>query len=263
MGASHGAQPDDQSFGKGQTEAPQGTRPAVTSSEQPKRRRATGHGQSHFFGSGHGRAPRGTTQRSSLRRRPAGGAPGTHPPRGHQPQAGKGGKAKAAAKGKVSRKAWGNTRADEAAQEPRGGEQRQEGNGRGETNGCARGKSSEGYNPRGATGMKQGWKGSGWSARHEAVRNRTRRQPEGGNLGVTSHPGSNASKGSQPQERCSEAAVSKRSPLVYTPKRGQGQERMVPGLLRSWDRGQHGNTSQSGQAWPRTKRERSTNTALR
>jgi hypothetical protein len=147
-------------------------------------------------------------------------------------------------------------------QEPRGGEERQEGNGRREKNSYEEGKSSEGCNPRGATGMKQGRKGPGRSARHEAVKNRPRRQPEAGNLGVTSCPGSNASKGQKPQERCLEAAASKRSPLVYTPKGGQGQKRMVPSLLRIRDRGRQGTTSQSGQAWLRTKRERSTNTAL-
>jgi hypothetical protein len=101
----------------------------------PLRRRrrtwTTGRGQSCFFGSGQGRGPRGTAQRQPLRRRPTGGAPwgttkatllgvakevhhGHTQTRGHQPQAGMGGKAKAAAVGKASQTAWGDKRADEA-----------------------------------------------------------------------------------------------------------------------------------------------------
>ena len=43
--------------------------------------------------------------------------------------------------------------------------------------GSSRGKSSEGCNPKGATGMKQGQNGSLWSVRRATERNRTRWLP--------------------------------------------------------------------------------------
>jgi hypothetical protein len=55
--------------------------------------------------------------------------------------------------------------------------QQQEGILHREVYGSSRGKSSEGCNPKGATGTKQGQNGSWWSARRATVRNRTCQLP--------------------------------------------------------------------------------------
>jgi len=62
-------------------------------------------------------------------------------------------------------------------------------------NGSSRGKRSEGCNPTGATGTKQGPNGGGRSARREAVKNRPCRLPGRGNPGMTCLPPLHASKG--------------------------------------------------------------------
>jgi hypothetical protein len=71
----------------------------------------------------------------------------------------------------------------------------------------------------GATGMKQGRRGSLRSARRETVKNRTCRLPGGGNSGMTCRDESEASKGNKPHERCCVGVPTQRSSQV-TLRRG-------------------------------------------
>lgn len=79
--------------------------------------------------------------------------------------------------------------------------QRPEGIWHREVYGYSRGKSSEGYNPKGATGTKQGRNGSRWSVRRAAVKNRTCRLLGRGRPEMTCYHGLQVSKGKRPQER--------------------------------------------------------------
>jgi hypothetical protein len=124
------------------------------------------------------------------------------------------------------------------------GDQRHEGIGHREVHGCSRGERSEGCNPKGATGTKQGRKGSRRSARHEAVKNRTCRLPEGGNFGTTCRPVPQASKGKKPQERCQKASARRRPSLVKL-RSGDKAMRGWAQVQRIWARGSRGNTSKS------------------
>jgi hypothetical protein len=65
----------------------------------------------------------------------------------------------------------------------------------------SRGKGSEGRNPKGATGTKQGSNGNGRSVRRETVKIRTCRLPGTGIPGMTCLPLPDASKGPEPHER--------------------------------------------------------------
>jgi hypothetical protein len=85
--------------------------------------------------------------------------------------------------------------------------------------GSSRGKRSEGCNPKDATGTKQGRKGAGRSVRRETARNRTRRLPGGGKSGMTCCPVPDASKGTEPQERC-RSAMALRRPLLASSEGG-------------------------------------------
>jgi hypothetical protein len=75
--------------------------------------------------------------------------------------------------------------------------QRHEGINHREVCGFSRGKRSEGCNPKGATGMKQGWNGPRRSARRGEVKNQARRLLGGGNSEMTCFFGLDASKGEQ------------------------------------------------------------------
>lgn len=122
------------------------------------------------------------------------------------------------------------------------GNQRQEGIRHREVYGYSRGEDSEGCNPKGATGTKQGRKGSKRSARHEAVGNRTCRLSGGGNSGTTCRFVPQASKGKKPQERCQTASVGWRPSSVKL-RSGDKAMRGWAQVQRIWARGQCGNTS--------------------
>jgi hypothetical protein len=122
------------------------------------------------------------------------------------------------------------------------GDQRQEGNRHREVYGYSRGERSEGCNPKGATGTKQGRKGSRRSARLEAVKNRPSRLPGGGNSGMTCCPVPQASKGKKPQERCQKASAGRRPSSVKL-RSGDKAMRGWAQVQRIWAQGMCGNTS--------------------